>query len=61
MEERYFKRDISWLSFNYRVLLEADVSRKKRKKVVDKMAAVLILQGYLDYTANQAARRQNDE
>ena len=20
----YFKRDISWLSFNYRVLLEAD-------------------------------------
>lgn len=31
-----------------RTLLEADVSRKKRKKVIDKMAAVLILQGYLD-------------
>jgi putative holliday junction resolvase len=31
-----------------RILLEADVSRKKRKKVIDKMAAVLILQGYLD-------------
>lgn len=31
-----------------RVLLEADVSRGKRKKVIDKMAAVLILQGYLD-------------
>lgn len=31
-----------------RVLLEADISRKKRKKVVDKMAAVLILQTYLD-------------
>lgn len=31
-----------------RVLLEADVSRKKRKKVIDKMAAVLILQTYLD-------------
>ncbi|WP_318508282.1 Holliday junction resolvase RuvX [Bacillus sp. T3] len=31
-----------------RVLLEADVSRKKRKKVIDKMAATLILQGFLD-------------
>ena len=30
-----------------RVLLEADVSRKKRKKVIDKMAAAMILQGYL--------------
>ncbi|WP_176167389.1 Holliday junction resolvase RuvX [Mesobacillus jeotgali] len=31
-----------------RVLLEADISRKKRKKVIDKMAAVMILQGYLN-------------
>lgn len=31
-----------------RVLLEADLSRAKRKKVIDKMAASLILQGYLD-------------
>ena len=31
-----------------RVLLEADVSRKKRKKVIDKMAAHFILQSYLD-------------
>jgi putative Holliday junction resolvase len=31
-----------------KVLLEADLSRKKRKKVIDKLAAVLILQGYLD-------------
>ena len=31
-----------------RVLIEADMSRRKRKKVVDKVAAVLILQGYLD-------------
>ena len=30
-----------------RVLLKADVSRKKRKKVDDKIAAQLILQGYL--------------
>ena len=39
-----------------RVLLEADLSRKKRKKVIDKVAAVLILQGYLDQD-----RRKNDE
>lgn len=31
-----------------RTLLEADVSRKKRKQVIDKIAAVYILQGYLD-------------
>lgn len=31
-----------------RSLIEADVSRKKRKKVIDKMAAVFILQGWLD-------------
>lgn len=31
-----------------RSLLEADVSRKKRKHVIDKMAAVFILQGYLN-------------
>lgn len=31
-----------------RVLLEADISRAKRKKIIDKMAAVIILQGYLD-------------
>jgi putative Holliday junction resolvase len=29
-------------------LIFADVSRKKRKEVIDKMAAVQILQGYLD-------------
>jgi putative Holliday junction resolvase len=29
-------------------LIAADVSRAKRKKVIDKMAAVYILQGYLD-------------
>ena len=30
------------------VLIEANMSRKKRKQVIDKLAAVLILQGYLD-------------
>lgn len=32
----------------HRTLLEADMSRKKRKAVVDKIAAVYILQGYMD-------------
>ncbi|MBS2028408.1 MAG: Holliday junction resolvase RuvX [Deltaproteobacteria bacterium] len=31
-----------------RLLISADVSRKKRKQVVDKLAAQVILQGYLD-------------
>ena len=34
-----------------RVLLEAAVSRKKRRKVIDKMAAVYILQGFLEHRA----------
>jgi putative Holliday junction resolvase len=36
-----------------RVLIEADLSRKRRKEVIDKQAAVLILQGYLDKLAFQ--------
>ena len=33
-------------------LIAADVSRKKRKKVIDKMAAVYILQSWLDSIRN---------
>ncbi len=32
----------------HRVMIEADFSRKKRKTLVDKIAATYILQGYLD-------------
>lgn len=32
-----------------RILMQGDVSRKKRKKVIDQMAAVQILQSYLDH------------
>ena len=35
-------------SFAQRTLLEADVRRDKRKLVVDKLAAVCILQGFMD-------------
>ncbi|HHY14580.1 MAG TPA: Holliday junction resolvase RuvX [Firmicutes bacterium] len=34
-----------------RVLLEGDVSRAKRRKVIDKVAATVILQAYLDHRA----------
>lgn len=34
------------------ILITADVSRKKRKKVIDKMAANIILQSYLDRRRN---------
>jgi len=36
-----------------KMLIGADVGRAKRKKVIDKMAAVMILQGYLDRTAKE--------
>lgn len=36
-----------------KMLIGADVSRAKRKKVIDKMAAVMILQGYLDKISRQ--------
>jgi len=32
-----------------KTLIEANVKRRKRKKIIDKMAAQYILQGYLDY------------
>ena len=35
-----------------KILLEADLSRKKRKKVIDQLAAALILQGFLDQNRN---------
>ncbi|MGI6748812.1 MAG: Holliday junction resolvase RuvX [Anaerovoracaceae bacterium] len=39
-----------------RVLIEADVNRKKRKEVIDKQAATLILQGYLDRLRNMNSK-----
>jgi putative Holliday junction resolvase len=41
-----------------RILLEADVSRAKRKQVIDKMAAAVILQSYLDAQALRKAREE---
>ena len=41
-----------------RVLIEADLQRKKRRKVIDMMAAVVILQNYLD---SKMLRRRNNQ
>ena len=43
-----------------RTLLEANLSRKKRGQVIDKTAAVFILQGYLDGEAARARAAQNE-
>jgi len=39
-----------------RALLEGDVSRKRRKEVIDQVAAALILQGYLDRLSRERER-----
>ena len=36
------------------LLIEADMSRKRRKDVIDKLAAAIILQGLLDFARGQA-------
>ncbi len=39
-----------------RILLEADLSRRRRKNLIDKTAAVLILQGFLERRRNEKIR-----
>lgn len=43
-----------------RAMLEGDLSRRKRKQIVDKIAAVFILQGYLDYEDNRKGADKNN-
>ena len=43
------------------ILLEADLSRKKRRKVIDKVAAVIILQDYLKSRENVGPRTNTSE
>lgn len=40
-----------------KILIEADLSRKKRKEHIDKLSAHLILQGFLDYKTRCAELR----
>ena len=46
-EVHYWDERLSTVAAS-RTLIAGDVSRKKRRKVIDKMAAVYILQGFLD-------------
>ena len=52
--EREFRLPVEYWDERYstaaaeRILLEGDVSRAKRRLVIDKVAAALILQAYLD-------------
>lgn len=43
-----------------RTMMEAGIRREHRKDYVDKIAASLILQGYLDYRANQAKQTETN-
>ena len=44
----------------HRVLDQGAVGLKQKMQVVDKLAAVLILQGYLDYLANQEKNKKEN-
>lgn len=44
----YQDERLSTMQANRMMIEEADLSRKKRKQVIDKLAAVMILQSYLD-------------
>lgn len=44
-----------------KTLIEANLSRKRRRKVIDKLAAVLILQGYLDHQKGGGTDKNEDE
>ena len=43
-----------------RAMMEAGIRREHRKDYVDQIAASLILQGYLDYRANQAKQTETN-
>ncbi|QRN86555.1 Holliday junction resolvase RuvX [Clostridia bacterium] len=51
VEVEYFDERLTTVSAQ-RALLEGDVSRKKRKTVVDELAAVIILQSWMDWKKN---------
>ncbi len=58
LEETFSLPVILWderlsTSFAERVMIDADLSRRKRKAKIDKLAAVVILQNYLDFQSRR--------
>ncbi|SHM52342.1 putative holliday junction resolvase [Caldanaerovirga acetigignens] len=47
VEVQYWDERLSTVAAE-RVLIDADISRRKRKKLIDKVSAVIILQNFLD-------------
>ena len=45
----------------HNILNETNTRGKKRKAVVDQVAAVIILEGYMEYRKNMKAREQDNE
>lgn len=53
------ERLTTWAS--EQVLIESGVRRENRKKVIDQIAAVLILQGYLDFLGEAEKQNKTEE
>lgn len=56
----YEDERLTTVQANRMMIEEGDVSRRKRKQVIDKIAAMMILQNYLDREANKKESTQND-
>ncbi|HAJ70243.1 MAG: Holliday junction resolvase RuvX [Alkalibacterium gilvum] len=53
---KYVDERLTTMQANRMLIEEGNTSRKKRKKVIDKLAAVMILQNYLDQQINSKGR-----
>jgi putative Holliday junction resolvase len=65
LEEKSLLKVVYWderlsTSSAHRVMIDADLSRRKRKANVDRVAAVIILQNFLDFNDSQLSRIRFD-
>lgn len=56
----YEDERLTTVQANRMMIEEGDVSRKKRKKIIDKIAAMMILQNYLDRKSMMKEATRND-